>query len=134
MNLLWDARCSPECEASGCMGNGSLNPRYSTPEHPQPQPRPPAQECLRNHEPGLDLQPLTRSQANRLEEPPLSEATLALGKREPGGRPWVTSPEESARRRPTLGGTCRALGNAAGALGKVDRQEGREMASLVENP
>ena len=127
VNLLWNARCSSERESSGCLGNGSLNPRHATPEHPQPQPRPPAQECLRNPEPGLDLQPLTRSQANRLEEPPLSKAPLALGKKDPGGQPWVASPEESARRRPTrgeaggaLGETCGALGNAAGALGKVD--------------
>ena len=141
MNLLWDARCSPACEASVCVSIGNPKPRCPMPKHPQPQPRSLAQECLCKPEPGLDLQPLTRSQAHRLREPPLSKATRALGKKDPGDQPWVTSPEESTRRRPTLGeagwalgGTYRALGNAAGALGKVDGQEGREMTSLVENP
>ena len=122
--LLWDTRCSPACEASGCAGIGNPKPRCRTPEHPQPQPRSPAQECLRNPEPGLDLQTLARSQADRLREPSLTKTPLALGSEDPGGQPRVTNTEESTRRRPTLG-------EAGGALGKVDGQRRREIVSLA---
>ena len=131
MNLLWDARCSPECESSGCVGNGSLNPRYSTPEHPQPQPRSPAQECLRNPKPGLGLQTLARSEADRLGEPSLAGTPLALGSKDPTSQPRVTNPGESTRQRPTLGEAGGALGKAAETLKKVDGQRRREIASLV---
>ena len=131
VNLLWGDRDSPECKASGCASNGSLKPRYPALEHPQPQPRPPAHKCLRNPEPGLDLQPLTRTQADRLGEPPLPRTPLALGKKDPGGQPWVMNPKESARRGPTLGEAGGALGNAAGTLGKEGEQEARERDRLV---
>ena len=131
MNLLWDARCSPACEASGCVSIGNPKPRYPTLEHLQQQPRSPAEECLRNPKPGLGLQTLTRSEADRLGEPSLVGTPLALGSKDPGSQPRVANPEESTRQRPTQGEAGGTLGMAAETLGKVDRQRRRGIASLV---
>ena len=122
VNLLWDARCSPACEATGCMSIRNPKPRYPTPEHPQSQPRSPAQECLRNPKPGLGLQTLTRSEADRLGEPSLAGTPLALGSKDPGSQPRVANPGESTRRRTTPGEAGGTLGKAAETLGKVDGQ------------
>ena len=69
------------------MGVGNPEPRYPAPEHPQPQPRSPAQKCLRNPEPGLDPRTLTRSETDRLGEPSLTGTPLALGSGDPGNQP-----------------------------------------------
>ena len=144
---LRNAKDLPDCASTGNLNPAPLalpvrrharlpaqappEPRYPTLEHPQPQPRPPAHKCLRNPEPGLDLQPLTHTQADGLEEPPLSRTPLALGKKDLGGQPWVTNPKESTRQRPTLGEAGGTLGKAAEALGKVDGQRRRVVVSVV---
>ena len=104
VGLLWDARYPPR--STGC---GNLEPRSPTPEGPQPQAYQLDAECIRNLEPRLDPQPLTRSQANRLEKPLLTK-TLALGKEDPSSQPQLTDQEESAWRRPALGKGDRTLG------------------------
>ena len=129
VNLLWNARCSPACKASGCVGIGNPKPRYPTPQHPQPQPRSPAQECLCKPRPGLGLQTLARSEADRLGEPSPAGTPLALGSKDPRSQPRVTNPGESTRREPMLGKAGGALGKAAEMLGKIDGQRRREIAS-----
>ena len=119
VGLLWNARCSPECDSPECTGSKSLRPHNPAPEAPQPQPCQPDAERIRNLKPRLDPQPLTRSQANRLEKPLLTKTPLALGKEDPGGQPWLTNQEESAWRRP-------ALGKEDGTLGKGKDGGGEE--------
>ena len=77
VGLLWDARCSPECDSPECRGSKSLRPHNPVPGAPQPQPCQPDEECTRNLEPRPDPQPLTRPQANRLEKPLLTKPPLA---------------------------------------------------------
>ena len=119
VGLLWDARCPPRCNSPECAGTQNLRPRNPTPGDPQPQPCQPGAECIRNLEPRLDSQPLTRLQADRLEKPLLSKTPLALGREDTGGQPWLSSQEESAGRGP-------ALGKEDGTLGKGKDGGGEE--------
>ena len=82
VGLLWDARHPP-----GSTGSENQEPRNPTPGDPQPQPCQPDAECIRNLKPRLDPQPLTRSQANRLEKPRATKTPLALGNGDPRGQP-----------------------------------------------